>query len=107
MDRTAFVGVVGTSTTGQGVQQEACPPVHGVIGKQTSLLAVDPAVAPEPPPAPLSHGLGSPGKHCLRQSPTDETAFAEVQVPEKSQHSAGTNKYTCGCIRVAKRNSLN
>lgn len=29
---------------------------------------------------PLNCGPGAPGEHCLRQLPTDERAFVEVQV---------------------------
>ena len=58
-----------------------------VIGIQTSVPAVVPAVAYELSPAPLGFGPGVPGEHCLRQSPIDERALVEVQIPvEKFQH---------------------
>ena len=39
-----------------------------------------PGVACEPVPASLGHSPGAPGKHCLRQSPTDVRTSVEVQV---------------------------
>ena len=36
-------------------------PVHQVIGRQTSILTVDPSVAYELVPAPLGHGPGESG----------------------------------------------
>lgn len=65
MDVSAFVGVVGSSTTCQGTWEEFYPPMHQVIGRQICVLSVDPAVAYELAPAPLSCNPGSPGEHCL------------------------------------------
>lgn len=75
-----LVGSVGSSTICQGAQEEPCPPMHQVIGIQTLVLAVGPAVACELAPAPLSHSLGNPGEHCFRQSSIDERTSVEVQV---------------------------
>ena len=44
------------------------------------LADLGPDVAHEPAPATLSHGLGAPGKHCLRQPTTDGRVHVEVQV---------------------------
>lgn len=51
-----------------------------VTGRQTSVPAADLAVHHELTLVLLGHGPGAPGEHCLRQSPTDETVFVEVQV---------------------------
>ena len=56
------------------------PPMYQVVSRQTSVPAMETAEACELAPAPLGHSLGAPGKHCLRQSPMDVRAFAEVQV---------------------------
>lgn len=45
---SAFEGAVGSSTTCQGTQEEYCPPVIWLIGKETSVPAVDSAVGHEP-----------------------------------------------------------
>ena len=50
----------------QETQEKSHPPVHQVIGMQTSVLAGDPAVACEPAPAPLSHSVRDPGEQCLK-----------------------------------------
>lgn len=50
---------VGYSTICQGVQEESHPPEHWVIGTQTLVLMVDPAVACEPAPALLCLRPGS------------------------------------------------
>lgn len=57
--------------------------MHGAIGVQTSVLAMDPAVAHGPAPAPLNHVSGAPRKHCLRQSPMDSRASVEVKVSSR------------------------
>lgn len=54
IDNSALVGAVGSSTTCQGIWEEARPPTCQVICIQT--------VACEPAPAPLSHGREDPGK---------------------------------------------
>lgn len=64
----------------QGIWEEPYPPVNWVIGIQTSVLAVNPVVAQEPAPGPLSHHLGTPGECFLRQSPSDKRAFVGVHV---------------------------
>ena len=74
MDRSAFVGAVGSST--KGPRQGSCSPEHQVIGRQPSV----PAVARELAPAPLGHSPGNPGEHSCRQWPTDKRAFVEIQV---------------------------
>ena len=44
--------------------------------------------AHEPSPAPFSHGLGVPGKFCLRQLPMEKELFWKFRFPvEKSQHA--------------------
>lgn len=54
--------------------EKSHPPVCWV-NRQILVPAVDPAMA-----HPLSHSLGTPRKHYLRQSPMDMRAFAELQV---------------------------
>ena len=45
-------------------------------------------MAHEPSPAPFSHGLGVPGKFCLRQLPMEKELFWKFRFPvEKSQHA--------------------
>ena len=63
MDKCAFVGVVGFSIIHQGTQEESCPPVHQVIGIQTTVLPVDLEVAHALAKAPLSCSLGTPGEY--------------------------------------------
>lgn len=64
-DKSAIEGAMGSSTIYQGIWEESCQPMHGVIGRQTPLAGVDPASIHEPAPAPLNHDLEAPGKHCL------------------------------------------
>lgn len=88
MDLSAFVGAVVYTTKLQGNWEQSHLSVHLVIGIQTSVPAVDPAVAHELSPAPLGCGLGIPGEHCLIQSSTHKTAFGVG--PEKDfQHITG------------------
>ena len=63
MNKSASVGVVGSSTIHQGTQEESCPPVHQLIGRQTSVLAAKPAVACELAPATLGCSPGAAGEH--------------------------------------------
>ena len=60
------------------------PTVCLVIGRQISVLTVDPAVAHEPPvaPTPLSHSPGAPGEHWLRITYRWES-FKDVEVSRK------------------------
>lgn len=51
-----------------------------VIGIQTLIPAVGPAVTHELALSSLGCSLEAAGKDCLRQPPTDERAFVEVQV---------------------------
>lgn len=53
----------------------------GVVGIQTSVPAVTPTVAYELSPAPLGFSPGVPGEHYLGQSPTEDRALVEVQIP--------------------------
>ena len=74
-----------------------------VLDTQTSVPAEDPAVACELTPAPLSHGAGAPGKHCLRQSSMDKRAFVEVQVcREEVPPHCGSKKYEFGYIEMGR-----
>lgn len=77
MDQRAFLGATGSSITCQGNWEESLPPICQVKGTQISVL---PAVAHKPALVPLGCGLGPPGEHSLRQSPTDERVFVGVQV---------------------------
>lgn len=43
MNRSASVGAEGSSTIHQGTQEQWVPFVHQVTGRQTSVLAVEPA----------------------------------------------------------------
>ena len=63
----------------QGTQEVSHPAIHWVIDLQTLALAMDPGEAHELAPALLGRGPGTPGEHCLRQSPMAERAFVEVQ----------------------------
>ena len=45
MNKNPSVGVVGPSTRYQGTQEESRPPVHLVIGRQTSIRAAGPPLA--------------------------------------------------------------
>lgn len=66
--------------------------MHQVIRIQTSGLAVDPAVASEVTPAPLSHGPGAHGEDCLIQLSTDKKICEEVQVSIKEVTALRCNK---------------
>lgn len=57
MDKSAFVGAVESGTICQGTQEKSHPPVHWVLGRQTSVLTVDSAVACDA--APCSSRLQS------------------------------------------------
>ena len=65
-------------------------------------------MAHEPSPAPFSHGLGVPGKFCLRQLPMDKELFWKFRFPvEKSQHATEGKKCKSECIGGRdKRNNL-
>lgn len=81
--KKCLCGAVRSSTMHRGAWKESCPPMHQVIGKQTSVPAVGPAVVHKLSPVHLGHGPGAPDEHCLRQSPMDERAFVEVQVSSR------------------------
>lgn len=80
MYKNDFEGTVGSNTICHGTQGESHPPMHLVISRQTSVLAVNPAVAHELAPAPFSHTSGTLGRHYLRQLPMDERACVKVQM---------------------------
>ena len=48
MNKGALERAVGSSTRHQGTQETSHPTVHQVIGKQTLILTVDPAVTHQP-----------------------------------------------------------
>lgn len=81
--KKCLCGAVRSSTMHRGAWKESCPPMHQVIGKQTSVSAVGPAVVHKLSPVHLGHGPGAPDEHCLRQSPMDERAFVEVQASSR------------------------
>lgn len=60
----------------------AASPAHASGNRQTRPLVpvADSTVAHDPAPAPVGCGPGDPGKHWLKQSPTDKKAFAGVKV---------------------------
>lgn len=58
MNKSASAGAVGSSTKCQGIPEESRPPVHCLIGRQTSYGALEAAGAHELAPALLSHSLG-------------------------------------------------
>ena len=68
MDKSALVGAVGSSTIGQWTWEKSHP--HVALGNRRTYVgpSVDPAVAHESTPSPLSHSPGSPGKQHLIQS---------------------------------------
>ena len=80
--KSASAKVMGSSTIHQDTFKEPCPPVHPVITKETSVLAVDSAVAHKLTPVPLSCGPGDPRKHCLIY-PLDKRALVEVQISNR------------------------
>lgn len=91
-EKSAFVGVVGSSTICQGTLDESgnrhtdlspyCGPCSGLC------LAL----------ALLGHSLEAPGKHCPRQSATDERTFVRSRFQvEKFQYNVGAKKYDFGC----------
>ena len=82
IDKSAFVGEVGSSTICQGTQRESHPAMHLVIGRQTSVPALDPAVAREPAQAPFSCCMETPENTVLDHD-TQERAFVEVQVSRR------------------------
>ena len=57
------------------------------MGIQTSVPAVTPTVAYELSPAPLGFSSGVPGEHHLGQSPTEDRALEEVQIPVEEKKS--------------------
>lgn len=61
--------------------------MNQVTDLPTFVLAVDPAVTHEPPPAPLNHSPGASIEHDLRSSMNLRT-FMEVQVSDREfQHN--------------------
>lgn len=77
-NKNAFAGTVGSSTILQVTQKESFPPVHRVIGRQTSVLALDTELALVHEPAPATLDL-SP-RSWFGQSLKDKWAFVEDQV---------------------------
>lgn len=59
----------------QEIQEESHPAMYWVIGTETSVPPLDPALTSEPA---LSHYLGVNGKHYLRQSPMNDRALVEI-----------------------------
>lgn len=57
------------------------------MGIQTSVPAVTPTVAYELSPAPLGFSSGVPREHHLGQSPTEDRALEEVQIPVEEKKS--------------------
>lgn len=103
MGKSAFVGVVGSSTVSQGTQEKSPPPVHWVTGRQTFVLTVDTAVACEPASVPLSCSSGA--------SENKMRAFVEVCVSrgeilaycwskKKKKRKKITSLYTLEWIRI-------
>lgn len=78
MNKSAFVGTVGSNTICQKTQEESCPQVHWVIGRQT-VPESDPELACELAPAPLGGSLGAPEEHWHQQFPTCKRDFVEIQ----------------------------
>lgn len=76
MDKSAFVGILGSSNIYQGTPEDSHPPMYWITGMQTFIPAVDPTVAHEPTLVPLGYDPGAPGKNCLRQSPMDDRSPA-------------------------------
>ena len=74
--------------------------MHQVIGRQTLVLTLDPAMAREPAPVPLGCGPGVPGKHCVRQSRMDKRALVEVQVSSREvpAHDWSKNKMSLDAL---------
>lgn len=74
------------------------------------VLAVEPKVTCEPAPATLSHGPGTPGEYCLRESLRDETQslWKSRSPEEKFWYMVGTTtkKIEIHCLGESKRNNL-
>ena len=60
MNKSVFEGAVGSGTIHQAAWGESHLPVNWEIGRQTSVVVVDPAEAHEVTLAPLSLGPGAP-----------------------------------------------
>lgn len=72
--------VVGSSTICQGTLEESHPPVRWVIGRETSVQAIEPAGDYVSVSAPLGCSWRTPSEQSLGQTLTDERTFVEVQV---------------------------
>lgn len=72
---------MGSRNISKGTVGSLSHPWVRVIGIQTSVPAVTPTVAYELSPAPLGFSPGVPGEHHLGQSPTEDRALVEVQIP--------------------------
>ena len=83
----------------------ALPPVHPVITKETSVLAVGPPMAHELTPVPLSCGPGDLRKQF--QLALDKRGFVEVQVSGREVSAPHWNKNTknLNALKSGKRNS--
>ena len=81
-------GSVGSSTIHQGTPRVMATHVADNRHRDLCPSPVPAMVAHEPSPGPFSHGLGVPGKFCLRQLPMDKELFLKFRFPvEKSQHA--------------------
>ena len=107
MYKSASAEVVGSSTTHQGTGEEPCPPVHPVITKETSVLAV---ILQQPMnwPQLLLAVVQETSENSLSY-PLDKRAFMEVQVSsrEVSAHHWNKKKKTknLNALKRGKRNS--
>lgn len=81
-------GSVGSRTIHQGTPRVMATHVEDNRHRDLCHSPVPAMVAHEPSPGPFSHGLGVPGKFCLRQLPMDKELFWKFRFPvEKSQHA--------------------
>ena len=90
MYKSASAEVVGSSTTHQGTGEEPCPPVHPVITKETSVLAV---ILQQPMnwPQLLLAVVQETSENSLSY-PLDKRAFMEVQVSSREVSAHHWNK---------------
>ena len=105
MNKSAFVGTLGSSTIHQGIQ-ESHPPMCWIIGRQISVPTVDPALTCELTPSFLGCGLECLENTDLDHHPRTRKPWWTSGFPEKFQHTIWTKKIRVWIIGVGKRNNL-
>ena len=105
---STYKGPVGSSTIHQVTLRVMAAHVTDNRHRDLCPSSVPAMVAHEPSPACFSHGLGVPGKCCVRQLPMDKELFWKFRFPvEKSQNANEGTKCKSECIGGRdKRNNL-